>query len=370
MYKATGEARITDVPKVSITKPLPPETFIDHREGEESHDFVHGPGFNAETRWEAMPPDEYLTPTDIFYVRSHAPTPHLDAAAWRLEVEGDAVERSFSIGYEELLGLPSVAVVKMLECAGNGRIFFGEDQNRETPGTQWRLGAVGVAEWTGVPLREILERANVKPSARDVMAESLDEARMRRPIPIGKALDDAIVAYAMNGETLPLDHGFPARLVVPGWAAVASVKWLGKLTVSSEPLFSPWNTEKYVLTGGGHDGSPITNSVTKSAPHLAWDAEVPSGPNTVRGRSWTTEGSIARVEWSLDGGEWRDCDIEGPNLPEAWATWEISADLPPGRHTLRLRATDTEGNTQPEEAPFNDEGYLYGAVVGFPIHAT
>lgn len=373
MYKTTGDVGITDTPKApnSIAKPLPPEGFIDYRtEDPSQNDPVHGPGYNAEMRWRETPDAGYLTPTEDFFVRSHAPTPLIDAAAWKLEVGGPSLEKNLELGYDDLLGLPSVSVVKALECAGNGRVFFGENQDREAPGTPWRLGAIGVAEWTGVPLREILERAGMKPSARDVMAESLDGAGMRRPLPVEKAMDDAIVAYGMNGEALLADHGFPARLLVPGWAAVASVKWLGKLSVSGEPLFSPWNTEQYVLAGDGHDGSPVTRQTIKSALELAWDAEVPAGENTVRGRSWSPDTSIARVECSLDGGEWREASIEAPNLPGAWATWNLAVNLPPGDHALRIRATDTGGETQPEEPLFNDLGYLYGGVVGFPIRAV
>ncbi|MBA2376025.1 MAG: sulfite oxidase [Rubrobacter sp.] len=374
MYKTTGEAGIPDTPEEaprSIAKPLPPERFIDYRAEDPSQNHpVKDPGYNAEMRWRATTSSaEYLTPTENFFVRSHAPTPFIDAATWELKIEGPSLGKSLGLGYGDLLGLPSVSITKALECAGNGRVFFDENHGREAPGTPWRLGAVGVAEWTGVPLREILERANMKPSARDIMAGSLDGAGMRRPLPVEKALDDAIVAYGMNGEPLMPDHGFPARLIVPGWAAVASVKWLGRLFVSDERLFSPWNTEQYVLTGDGHDGSPVTRQVVKSALELAWNAEIPAGENTIRGRSWSPTASIARVECALDGEEWREAAIEAPNLPGAWATWSFSVNLSPGGHTLRVRATDTDGDTQPEEPPFNDLGYLYGGVVGFPIRA-
>jgi sulfane dehydrogenase subunit SoxC len=147
--------------------------------------------------------------------------------------------------------MPSVSIVRALECAGNRRVFFKERQEWEAKGTPWRLGAIGIAEWTGVPLREILELAGLKKSAHEVMPESLDVVRMCRPLPVHKALEeDTLLAFGMNGEVLPPDHGFPARVVVPGWAAVASVKWVGRIYVSEEPLYSPWNTEKYVMTGG------------------------------------------------------------------------------------------------------------------------
>ena len=225
-----------------IIKPLPPEEFVDFADGEY--------GYNAETRWETLAKTGYLTPNERFFIRSHAPTPRLDAATWRLRVEGSGVARPLDLRFEDVLRLPAVTLTRSLECAGNGRAFFAERQGREAPGVPWRLGAVGVAEWTGAPLREVLERAGVKASAHDVMAESLDEVGMRRPLPVEKAMDDALLVYAMNGGMLPLDHGFPVRLLVPGWAAVASVKWLGRLYVAEGPLYSPWNTEDYVLTGG------------------------------------------------------------------------------------------------------------------------
>ena len=236
-----------------IVKPLPAERFVDYRDGEAGPEDPTGDlGYNAEMRWEAMAGKGYLTPVGSFFVRNHAPTPTIDPASWTLRVEGTGVERSLELGYDELSGIsPQVSIVRALECAGNGRAFFEEVHGRQVEGTPWRLGAVGVAEWTGVPLREVLERAGLKGSACGVMLESLDAVRMRRPLPVEKALeDDTLLAFGMNGGMLTPDHGFPLRAVVSGWAAVASVKWLGRIVVSETPLFSPWNTDKYVLTGG------------------------------------------------------------------------------------------------------------------------
>ena len=168
-----------------IIKPLPPEEFVDFADGEY--------GYNAETRWETLAKTGYLTPNERFFIRSHAPTPRLDAATWRLRVEGPGVARPLDLRFEDVLRLPAVTLTRSLECAGNGRAFFAERQGREAPGVPWRLGAVGVAEWTGAPLREVLERAGVKASAHDVMADSLDEVGMRRPLPVEKAMDDALL---------------------------------------------------------------------------------------------------------------------------------------------------------------------------------
>jgi len=236
----------------NIVKSLPPRALVDLRKGEkEAGDPTGDLALNAEMRWEAMADADYLTPIDRFFVRNHAPTPRVDPASWRLRIEGPGVERTLELAHDDLTRLPGVTVVRALECAGNGRVFFEEKQDREAPGTPWRLGAIGVAEWAGVQLREILERAGLKETAGWVMIEGLDAVRMRRPLPLWKALEeDTILATGMNGQPLPPDHGFPARTIVPGWAAVASVKWVGRLVVSDEPLYSPWNTAKYVMTGG------------------------------------------------------------------------------------------------------------------------
>lgn len=368
--RATGSA--------GLVKPLPPGLLLDLRDGVAHADDPTGDlALNAEMRWEAMAGREYLTPADRFFVRNHAPTPRIDTAAWELRVEGPGVGRPTAFTHDDLRRLPSATATRALECAGNGRVFFAEEQDREAPGTPWRLGAIGVAEWAGVPLREVLERAGLKSTAREVMLESLDDARMRRPLPVDKALEeDTLLAYGMNGEPLPADHGFPVRAIVPGWAAVASVKWLGRIHVSDAsegPLYSPWNTHKYVLTGGAHgtERVPVTAQTPKSAIELPWPATLRRGRQTITGRSWSVGAAIERVEYAVDGDtKWHRAEVFGPNLFGAWARWRFDWGARPGRHELRVRATDTLGNVQPEEASWNDLGYLYGAVVAHPVHVT
>ena len=205
-------------------KPTPPELFFHH-------------DVCAETRWENLYGRGYLTPASLFYIRNHGPTPIIDARTWQLSVEGPGVEKPLSLSYDELLRLPSVTVTRFIECAGNGRIFFQEYQGKVAKGRPWRYGSYAVAEWTGVALHEILERAHIKPSAVDVMPTGLDAAAVERPMPVSKAMQpDTIVAYAMNGDLLPPDHGFPARVVVPGWVGINSIKWVGKIFVSEEPV--------------------------------------------------------------------------------------------------------------------------------------
>ncbi|HEX6711696.1 MAG TPA: sulfite oxidase [Rubrobacter sp.] len=366
--------RSVSLRRETIVKPLPPESLIDFRRDEvEAGDPTGDLALNAEMRWEKMASAGYLTPIDRFFVRNHAPTPRIDPSTWRLRVEGPGVERALELTYDDLTRLPSVSIVRALECAGNGRIFFGEKQQREAPGTQWRLGAIGVAEWTGVPLREILERAGLKEKARELMAEGLDEVGMRRPLPLWKAMEeDAVLAVGMNGQLLPPDHGFPARLIVPGWAAVASVKWVGRLFVSDQTLSSPWNTAKYVMTGGkwGSYREPIWEQIPKSAIELPWPAKLRCGRQTITGRSWSGGAPIAKVEYAVNGDpQWRPAQLVEPNIPGAWARWRFAWNVQPGTHELRVRATDHAGNTQPEASPWNALGYLYGGVVEHPVEA-
>ena len=230
-------------------------------------------------------------------------------------------------------------------------------------------------------LSEVLERAGIKPSAVDVLPEGLDtnvvtggvdQGRVRRPLPVSKALDDVLIAYEMNGEPLPYDHGFPARLVVPGWIGIANIKWLGQIEVSDQPLFSPWNTTSYRLVGGDHptDSPPMTTQVVKSAFELARGAELPAGRKvTLDGRSWSGTGSIRRVDVSIDRGvSWEEAGVYGKNAPGAWGRWTFRLPkLAPGPYELWARATDETGRVQPLTERYNTNGYLFGAVVRHPV---
>jgi sulfane dehydrogenase subunit SoxC len=345
-----------------VVKPTPPEFFYDL-------------GSNKEMRWEVMYTRGYVVPNELFFVRDHSRTARLDAASWRLRVEGSGVSNPREFTYDEILALPSVSVMRFIECAGNGRSFFEASYGKKAQGGQWKLGAVGVAEWTGVPLREVLDRAGLRRTAHDVMPEGLDELKVRRPMPLAKALaDDTLLVYAMNGQTLPPDHGFPVRVLVPGWIGVANIKWVGRIEVSEQPLFSAWNTESYVLVGPGYKPNPpakgpaLTFQNVKSAFELPWDAELPAGRYLLRGRSWSSHGKIAKVEVSLDRGiTRREARLRQPNIAQAWVRWDLDWDAQPGVYSLRARATDERGNGQPATAPWNDQGYLYDGVVGHPV---
>jgi sulfane dehydrogenase subunit SoxC len=349
-------------PSDLVVKPTPPELFYDL-------------GANKEMRWENMYTRGYEVPNDLFFIRNHSRTARLDAASWRLSIEGSGVTNPRQFTYDELVGLPSVSVTRFVECAGNGRSFFEITYGNRAQGGQWRLGAIGVAEWTGVPLREVLDRAGLRRTAKDVMPEGLDELRVRRSMPLAKALeDDTLLVYAMNGQTLPQDHGFPVRVLVPGWVGVANIKWVGRIEVSDQPLWSAWNTESYILIGPGYKPSPpakgpvLSFQTVKSAFELQWDGQIPAGPRLLRGRSWSGHGKIRSVDVSLDRGvTWRPARLREPNIALAWVRWDIDWSALPGSYSLRARATDERGNVQPAATPWNEQGYLYGGIIGHPI---
>ncbi|HEY0543645.1 MAG TPA: sulfite oxidase [Actinoallomurus sp.] len=370
--RAARAAAAVDGP---IVKPLPPELFVVY-------------GSNAEMRWEAMRGQGYHTPTDRFFVRDHTSTPLIDVRTWRLRLFGaglhgaPTLDRAVEFSYEDLLALPSRSISAFIECTGNGRSFYTTQQGQTVTGSPWKLGAVGVARWRGVPLATVLERAGLTRHAVDVMPRGLDPdfvdagqnlGKVRRPLPVAKALDDVLLAYEMNGRPLPPDHGFPVRLVVPSWVGISSIKWVGDIEVSDAPLFSPWNTQYYRLFGPGYppEGSaPLTRQVIKSAFELPWDATLNAGRTTVlSGRSWSGNGAVRRVEVSTDGGaHWRRALPHGPANASGWLRWEFPwRPETTGSRTLLARATDRTGASQPDVARYNTLGYLFDGVVRHPV---
>src|SRR2546428_2202661 len=196
--------------------------------------------------------DQFITPIKSFYVRTHFPIPAIDKDAWWLNVEGE-VEKPFAINYEELLKLESLTIPVTLECAGNNRNFL----EPKVKGVQWGLGAVGTAEWTGVPLSILLDRAGVKANGCEIILEGADggmledpksppgELKFARSVPVEKARADVLLAYKMNGSDLPPQHGFPVRAIVPGWYAMASIKWLQRIIVTDQPFTGYYQTIDY-----------------------------------------------------------------------------------------------------------------------------
>ncbi|WP_123028085.1 sulfite oxidase [Mycolicibacterium stellerae] len=334
-----------------------------------------GSGLDYGARPDALLGD--ITPNHQFFIRSHAPTPEIDPATWELRIEGEGVRRSMSYTYRDICSaFPVVSVTRTIECAGNRRVLFGREVGRVFDGTQWGRGAISTAQWTGVRLRDLLEPAEVTGGAVEVMPEALDAIRARRPLPLAKALaDDTIVAFAMNGETLPADHGFPARLVVSGWLGAASIKWLGRIEVAEHAIQVPWNTEDYVLitenpAGDNGNRSVITEPALSTLVELPWPANLQPGVHLIRGRAFAGEARIAKVETRIDDGPWVPATIISPGEPGVWARWQIRWTAEPGEHVLRVRASDDRGRVQPESTPPNLLGYMHESVLAHPINVN
>ncbi len=314
----------------------------------------------------------FITPADQFYIRNHFKVPEITPDSWKLKVEG-AVDRPFEIGYRELTGMPSRAQVSMLECAGNGRVFLVPKE----AGAQWQSGAAGNAEWTGVPLAAILEKAGVKTNAVDVVLEGADqgeirddpkspgEVRFARGLPISKARDgNVLLVYKMNGADLSPAHGFPVRAIVPGWYGMASVKWISRIVVTDKPFdgfFQSLQYSHWERPNGVPTLKPITEMHVKTsivAPML--DETIPANAAyKVRGLAWAGESSIAQVEISTDAGRtWNKAELTGPAVRYAWRLFEYNWQAPkPGRYTLMARGTDSNGRVQPMERDKDHRNY-------------
>lgn len=336
---------------------------------------AHGAG-NLEARLENM--GGFLTPAEQFFVRNNDVSLDLDAASYRLEIAGDAVANTLTLTYKDLRAMPHRTVFSIVECAGNHRAFFGAVMGRPARGTPWGTGAIGMAVWTGVPLTEVLRRAGVQDSAVDVHLIGLDkgapEGGFRRPIPIAKAMDpDTLLATHMNGAALPRDHGYPVRAIVPGWVGSSSIKWLGRIEVSTEKVWGRNNTTSYVRIGDAYPegGEVVTEQSIKSALALSWGANLQIGRHRIRGYAHSPHAPIATVQWSLDeGATWRDARVMDSAMRYAWERFEIEWEATPGEHRLMTRATDRLGNTQPDTIPYNEKGYLFNAPLPHPITVT
>jgi DMSO/TMAO reductase YedYZ molybdopterin-dependent catalytic subunit len=321
-----------------------------------------------------------VMPTDHFYLRNHFPIPNLDGERYRLSVSG-LVERPFEVSLRELHNMPSESRVATLECAGNGRTLF----DPAVPGEPWGLGAVGTAEWTGVPLVELLDRAGVQAGATEIIFRGADSGRVadvdapirfERSLPVDQIQDGgALLAYAMNGEPLSVPHGYPLRLIVPGWYAVASVKWLTEIIVADRAFDGYFQTTKYWyewIRDGREEREPVTllnvrALIVAPGPGMS----LPRGETAVRGIAWSGAASIAKVEVSLNGGPWQDARMIGEGRRGAWQWWELIESLDHvGPLVVRARATDAAGRTQPDQAEWNRLGYGNNSVHAVAAHVV
>jgi DMSO/TMAO reductase YedYZ molybdopterin-dependent catalytic subunit len=320
-----------------------------------------------------------ITPIGLHYLLIHYDIPQVDAATWRLEV-GGVVERPLSLSLDDLKARPATTLPVTLECAGNGRALL-EPHVKSQP---WLLEAVGTAEWTGTPLAPILEEAGIAAGATDVIFTGLDrgvengvEQDYERSLPLEEATrNDVLLAYAINGQPLPPQHGFPVRLIAPGWYGMAHVKWLRAITLAAEPFRGYQQAVSYQLRQAEDDsGQPVTRMLPRSlmVPPGIPDFHtrkryVPPGPCTLDGRAWSGFASIVRVEVSGDGGAaWEDAELGEPVSPHAWRGWTHAWQAEPGEHELCCRATDAAGNTQPTEPAWNVGGYCNNAVQRVPV---
>ncbi len=316
---------------------------------------------------------EFITPNERFYVRGHFPIPEVNAETWRLKVEG-AVARPLELSYAELRQMPGQTITATMECAGNGRSFL----EPKVKGVQWDMGAIGNAQWTGVLLRDVIERAGLQPYGIEAILEGSDKGAIKEPprpageihyarsIPIKKAMSNVLLAYEMNGEPLTPDHGYPVRAIVPGWFGMASVKWLQRVTVTERPFGGYYQTIDYVYWEE-RDGFPtiVPLAEMKLKAQIARPSmgeRVPAGAEyRVFGAAWAGENEVAEVEVSTDGGSnWSGAKLLGDPVPHAWRFWEFTWKTPskPGKHRLIARAKDPSGQTQPAERNANHGSYM------------
>jgi DMSO/TMAO reductase YedYZ molybdopterin-dependent catalytic subunit len=323
----------------------------------------------------------WVTPNRLFFVRDHFDTPIVDRAAWRLRIEG-LVERPLEMTWDELTALPQRSVFATVECAGNGRSFL----KTRAPGVQWGAGAIGHAEWTGVPLRLVLERAGLKPGAVEVVFEGIDRGteadhpepmHFARGLPLSKALDaDTLLAYRMNGEVLPPNHGYPVRLFVPGWYGVASVKWLRRIEVIDRPFAGYYQSVKYTVQRETPTGTQtavigpmaVKSEIIRPQP----EAVIGLGMNRLFGVAWAGEEAVAKVEVSTDGGKtWNPAELLGPSSRYSWALWEYLWEVAePGPYFLMARATSASGQVQPMQHDPLNGGYVIHFSRPIPVRVA
>jgi sulfane dehydrogenase subunit SoxC len=316
-----------------------------------------------------------VTPAGLHYVLTHYDIPAVDPVSWRLGVTGD-VRREVSLTLDEIRARPFVRRPVTMECAGNGRALL----TPHVVSQPWLLEAVGTAEWGGTQLRPLLEEAGIGDGAEEVLFTGLDrglegetEQSFERSLTLSEALrEDVLLAYEMNGQPLPPQHGFPLRLVVPGWYGMASVKWLERITVLDRPFDGFQQRQGYRLRQAEEDeGEPLGRMLPRALmvppgipEFLSRERVVDQRPCVLEGRAWSGHGPIAAVGVSADSGAtWDDAELAGQDEPSSWTAWRYLWEPPsPGEYELACRARDAAGNEQPVEPTWNLGGYANNAV--------
>lgn len=321
--------------------------------------------------------DQWRTPNELFFVRTHFGEPASEAVAGQLEV-GGLVKHAFRLTLDELRRERQISVPAVLQCSGNGRAFY----EPRVPGVGWGRGAVGNAEWGGVRLIDLLERAGLSSEAEHIHFLGADAPpsprtpAYLRSLPREKALDPhTLVALTMNGEPLPYLHGGPMRLVVPGWSGNHWMKWLQRIEASRQEAPGSYQQSSYRMTRTprppGADIKPselipvTTLNVKSLIASPSSGARLKAGRQEVRGVAWTGgEAHVTQVEIALGPeNRWQPAELLDDDLPYTWRRWRFAwtADRP-GRRTIRVRATDSANQTQPERPPWNRSGYLWNGI--------
>jgi DMSO/TMAO reductase YedYZ molybdopterin-dependent catalytic subunit len=309
-----------------------------------------------------------ITPVGMHYLLVHFDVPEVKAETWSLEI-GGLVERPLTLSFEDIQRRPKQTFAVTMECAGNGRALM-DPRPISQP---WHVEAIGTAEWGGTPLASVLDEAVVKEDACEILLTGLDRGvqgdvihAYQRSLTIEEAMrEEVLIAYEMNGRPLEPQHGYPVRLIVPGWYGMTSVKWLAQIEAIAEPFEGFQQLATYRYTQSMDDpGDPVTLqnvralTIPPGIPDFATRIRlVEPGPVTLSGRAWAGRNEVIRVEVSTDGGEtWDDAKLDPPISPHAWLAWRFEWEAVPGRHTLVARGTDSAGNTQPLDQPWNAHG--------------
>ncbi len=307
-----------------------------------------------------------VTPLGMHYLLIHFDIPAGDEAAWSVSI-GGLVRNDLVLSMTDLRSRPRVTLPVTMECAGNGRARL-----RPRPVSQpWLEGAIGTAEWTGTPLAPILAEAGIEGDAVELVFTGADhgvqggvEQDYERSLTVAEATrDEVLLAYEVNGQPLPPQHGYPVRLLVPGWYGMTSVKWLTRITAVAEP-FEGFQMDAYRLRAHAEEpGVPVTRLLPRAlmvppgVPEFMTRTRlVDPGTHELMGRAWSGWAPVSRVEVSVDGGGWVEAELGEAVGPHAWTAWRFGWRAEPGEHELACRATDAIGATQPDEQRWNHHG--------------